>query len=106
MPEVLLTQRAAVELEDAYQWWAANRSVVQANRWHTAFIEAMLTLEDRPHRFPLAPENELFPVEVRQFVFGLGVRPTHRAIFMIRQDAVLILRVRHLAQDRISPDDI
>ena len=38
-------------------------------------------------------------------VYGVGRRPTHRAVFTVRSDLVLVLRVRHLAQKEISPDD-
>ena len=75
MREVLLTQRAQEELDEAHHWWAENRSAEQANRWYLGFLEAMLTLEHVPFRWPFAPENDYFPYEVRQLNFGLGSRP-------------------------------
>ena len=95
MREVLLTQRAQEELDEAHHWWAENRSAEQANRWYLGFLEAMLTLEHVPFRWPFAPENDYFPYEVRQLNFGLGSRPTHRALYTVRPDVVVILRVRH-----------
>jgi plasmid stabilization system protein ParE len=106
MHEVILTKRAQDELEEAHKWWAENRSADQANRWYTGFIQAMLTLENAPERYPLAPENELFRIEVRQLNYGLGNKPTHRALYTVRPDAVVILRVRHLAQQPLSFDDL
>jgi plasmid stabilization system protein ParE len=106
MHQVLLTQRAQDELDQAHDWWAENRSSEQANRWYVEFLQAMLTLENAPQRWPLAPENEFFPYEVRQLNFGLGSRPTHRALYTVRPDVVVILRVRHLAQEPLSADDI
>jgi hypothetical protein len=52
----------------------------------------------------LAPENERFPYEVRQLNFGIGRKPTHRIVYTIRPREVVILRVRHLAQQNIDVD--
>ena len=35
-----------------------------------------------------------------------GRRPTHRAVFTIRGEEVVVLTVRHVAQPDLSPDDI
>jgi hypothetical protein len=37
---------------------------------------------------------------------GLGRRPSHRVVFTIRPEGVVVLRVRHLAQERIAADDV
>ena len=105
MPEVILTKRAQDELDGAHKWWAENRSVEQANRWYAGFVEKMLTLERDPERCPLAPESEFFPYAVRQLNYGLGRRPTHRALYTVRRDRVVILRMRHLAQRPITNED-
>lgn len=106
MHDVLLTRRAQDELDRNHDWWAKNRSPEQADRWYVGFIQAMLTLENDPERCPLAPENELFLIEVRQLNFGLGNTLTHRALYTVRPDAVVILRVRHLAQQPLSSEDV
>ena len=48
----------------------------------------------------------MFPFEVRQMTYGLGSRPTHRALFVIRPDMVYVIAIRHLAQRAVSPDDL
>ena len=106
MHEVILTERAQQELDLIHKWWAENRSPQQADNWYIGFVRKTLTLEQNPERCPLAPENELFPYKVRQFNYGLGSKPTHRALFTIRPDAVVILRVRHLAQQLVSDEDV
>jgi hypothetical protein len=57
-------------------------------------------------RCPLAAEDGQFPLELRELRYGAGRRPTHRAIFSIKDDLVLVLAVRHLAQDRVQPHDL
>lgn len=103
--KVAVTDRAFDELDSACQWWAEHRSAEQALRWYNRFIKAIRGLANNPERHPLAPENHAFPYELRQFVYGVGRRPTHRAVFTVRPDLVLVLRIRHLAQQEISPDD-
>mgnify|MGYP002725773115 CR=1 FL=1 len=64
-------------------------------------------LAETPHSLPVADENDEFAYEIRQLNFGLSSRPTHRAIFtIVEPDVVLVLAIRHTAQDRITPDDI
>jgi len=104
--QVLLTDRAHGDLLEACAWWAENRSPQQAHRWYDGFAKAIRSLATDPERYPLAPENDAFPYEVRQLNYGVGRRPTHRAIFVVRPDSVLILRVRHLAQRPLSPEDV
>ena len=106
MFEVILTERAEEELKQQHTWWAENRSEEQANRWYVGFIRKMLTLEHNPKRCAYALENSLFPCQVHQLNYGLGRKPTHRAIYTIIEKKVTILRVRHLRQKMLSEDDI
>ena len=102
---ILITEQAHEELRSSCSWWAENRSPPQAERWYNGFVEAMLSLADNPQRCPPVPEQDDIPFEARQLVFGLGRRPTHRAVFMVHSDQVLVLRVRHLAQELLSAED-
>jgi plasmid stabilization system protein ParE len=102
---VVLTKRAAQELEGAARWWAEHRSVAEAERWYTAYMQAIVSLDTNPQRCPFARENGKLPYEVRQLAFGLGRRFTHRAVFTIRGDTVVVLAIRHLAQQDIVPDE-
>lgn len=36
---------------------------------------------------------------VRQLLFGIGDKPTHRIVFQIRDRSVVVLRVLHTSQD-------
>ena len=87
-------------------WWADNHSKVQAESWfHNAFdrIESLSAL---PESYPLAPENDDFPFDMPELHFGVGSRPSYRAVFVIRGDVVHVLSVRRAAQDRIFLTDI
>lgn len=102
--EVILAAQAQRELDAAHDWWATNRSREQADRWYARFVDALIELESNPDRFPLASENDLFAFELRQLNFGIGRRPSHRAIFAIHDRTVIVLRVRSVHQAPISPE--
>ena len=102
---VVLTDRARTELEAAYSWWAENRSREQAEKWYNKFADAIESLADQPERYSLSHESSRFSFPIRDLRFGIGKRPTHRAVFTIRTDMVLVLVIRHLAQRNITPDD-
>jgi plasmid stabilization system protein ParE len=100
--KIIVMPLAEQEAQANHDWWAANRSTEQAARWYDAFATSVLSLEQSPDRCALAPENDRFPYETRQFNFGVGNKLTHRLVFTIRSREVVILRVRHLAQQELE----
>jgi len=48
----------------------------------------------------------LLLLRLRQLVFGLGANKTHRAVFEVRDNEVIVHAVRHLAQSDITPESI
>ena len=100
---LLITQRAAADLEEAYRWYA-ERSPEGAVRWYNGFLDALDTLAADPERCPLAPEDSKFPIEVRQLLYGR--RRSYRALFTVRPDAVVVLHIRHTARRELRPDEL
>jgi plasmid stabilization system protein ParE len=106
MYRVLITGPAMQDLQAAHDWWAKHRSKEQAGRWYTHILAATRSLEHMPERCGPATENDLSLSGVRQLLFGLGRRPTHRIVFGIEGEEVIIFRVRHTSQDILAPDDL
>lgn len=102
---VVITEQAARELEAAADWWAANRSMLQAAEWYQGFSERIASLRESPDRLPLADENTEFSYEIRELHYGVGARATHRAIYTIVSSFVVVLTIRHAAQGKIRPSD-
>lgn len=103
---VVYTTRSNLELQKAALWWAENRSPAQAEKWLACFQAAIAALNENPERHGRAREDEYFDVTLRELYFGLGSKPTHRAVYEIRQDQVIIHAIRHGAQRDIAPDDL
>ena len=103
---VVVSQAARLELADAARWWAEHRSADEAQRWYDGFLQTLHRLATFPDSHPLADENDDFPYTIRELHYGLSSRPTHRAVYTIVDDSVIVLTIRHAAQDRIIPEDI
>jgi plasmid stabilization system protein ParE len=103
---VSITPRATSDIDRNASWWAEHHSVDQALRWVDAVYDQLDALADAPYRHGLSAENDDFQYEIRDKLVGLGARPTHRAVFTIKDDTVYVLTIRHAAQDAIRPDDV
>jgi len=101
-----ITDQAREQLEAAFHWWRENRSESQAVKWYNLFLDAIESIKNNPEKYPLSPENKSFPFEIRELRFGVGRHKTHRAVFTIRPDMVLVIAVRHMAQQAICPEDV
>ena len=64
-------------------------------RWFQGLREAVASLSHSPQRCPLAPENAVFPFEVRQLLYGRKPH-VYRVLFTIEGAAtVSVVHIRH-----------
>lgn len=103
---VQILPRAREQLDDAATWWAENRSLTIAARWLAGIEAAILSLGEDSERFPLAPESEKFEFPLRQLNFGLSRHPTHRVLFSVGKERVLVYAIRHLARQELASDEL
>jgi plasmid stabilization system protein ParE len=106
MAEVIITGPAKRDIRVAYEWWKENRSAEQADRWYKGILDASRSLGKKPERCTFAVETDLLAQGVRQLHYGLKRRPTHRIVFAIEDDTVVILRVRHASQNALTIDEL
>ncbi|HBE67547.1 MAG TPA: hypothetical protein DDW52_05290 [Planctomycetaceae bacterium] len=64
--------------------------------------DALDTITSNSESFPLARESEELPLQVRQMLYGAGKRKTHRILFAVRPDRIVVHRIRHVAQGGIE----
>lgn len=103
---VVITEQTEREIQLAFNWWAEHRSRRQAETWYAGLTKAIAGLSENPERHGRSRESNRFAYEIRDLLFGIGRRPTHRAVFTIRGEEVVVLTVRHVARQELSPDDI
>ena len=103
---IIIEPAAEREIRSAVRWKTEHASRTVAARWYDGLVNKIDTLRRNPSRCPLAAENDKFPEEIRELIYGQrGKRKhKHRIIFTIRDDAVYILYVRHTARDELEPE--
>lgn len=96
--KVIFRPEARDEALDAADYIAEQGAPEIALQWYQGLEAAIGSLESMPARFGYAREHEAFPgVELRQLVYN-----SHRLIFTIRENAVHVLHVRHVARANIE----
>jgi len=103
---VIVEPQAEADLHRNVAWWAEHRDIDQAFRWYDGIHKAIATLAENPERFVLARENAKSDEELRELHFGVGSRATHRVIYVVDDDAVRVLAVRHAAQEDAEPEEL
>jgi plasmid stabilization system protein ParE len=103
---ITILPRAKRQMLDQALWWSENRSADQAFNWLEGIEQALASLTENPERCAVARESDAFEFVVRELHYGLRGKATHRAVFEIRDDEVIVHSVRHLAQRDLTPEDI
>jgi len=85
--------------------WQSRQSVSSSARLHAGLLAAIRSLANNPERWPLADEATDLGLDLRELLYGRR-RKMYRILFTIEDQTVNVLRVRHAAQDRLSPDEI
>jgi plasmid stabilization system protein ParE len=103
---VTILPRAKRQLLEQAVWWSEHRSAEQAFRWLEGIEQALASLADHPERCNVARESEAFDRVIRELHYGVRNKATHRAVFEVCGDEVIVHCVRHLAQRDVTPEDI
>jgi plasmid stabilization system protein ParE len=98
------TSRADADIDAAVRW-LSRQSPVAAARWHAGVLKAVRSLATNPDRCPLADEAVDLGLDLRELLYGRR-RGVYRVLFTIDGQTVTIHRVRHAAQDRLTPGDV
>lgn len=103
---VVILPKAESDIERNSRWWAEKHSKEQARVWFDAIHDQLQSLAHFPESNGLSTETDLFPIEIRDKLLGLGSRPSYRAVFTIRNDAVFVLTVRRSSQGPLTADQV
>jgi len=102
---VIFTDAASFEVLQIEEW-IAERSRKGAATWQAALFAAANKLSDRGPEFSLAPEADLFAEPIRQILFRTRRGLTYRALFVVRDETVIVVSVRGFGQDLVGPNDV
>ena len=103
---VLVDPAALVEAEETFLW-LRRRAPREAEGWFHGLWAAIGSLQEMPTRCPLARESNVLRRTIRQLLFG---RPpnVYRVLFVVVNDEVRVLRIRHGARrrlERLDPEE-
>ncbi len=98
MFEVSISDRADADIQNAFEWWGDNYDRDQAKRWYFEILKAISSLSKMPRRCVVVRGTARFGREVHQLLFGMSSKPTHRILFGIDGNQVVVFRVRGIRQ--------
>ena len=101
---VALTARAERERDAAFRWYLDNYSEEFAVRWYNGIADAVESLSTSPLRCGIAHESDKFTFELRELLYGRG-HHKHRIVFTVRNELVLVMHIRHSAQQDLTELD-
>jgi plasmid stabilization system protein ParE len=100
--QVIIEPTAFQEIETAYRWMCDNLSAEVANNWYYELQDAIASLQKFPSRCTIAPEAATIGREIRQI--WIGKQRKYRALFVVEEDVVSILHVRHSRQSDLGEE--
>ncbi|MBE9259558.1 MULTISPECIES: type II toxin-antitoxin system RelE/ParE family toxin [Aphanizomenonaceae] len=100
--QVIIQPTAFQEIETAYRWMCDNLSPEVANNWYYELEDAIASLQKFPNRCMIASEAKVIGGEVRQL--WIGKQRKYRVLFVVEEDVIAILHVRHSRQSYLSEE--
>lgn len=91
---VEITASAEHDLDLILAWLLSQHAGETGLRWFAALEEAIASLSEFPQRCAIAPENSVFPFEVRQLLYGKAPH-IYRILFTAEGRTVYVLHIRH-----------
>jgi len=91
---------------DAIFSWLADRSPAGARNWLTALDAAVHRMATEPHSSGSALNIEGLEANLKQCLFKTPKGRTYRAIYLIENKSVIVLRVRGPGQPPLQTDEI
>ena len=105
MFRVEVTKPAEDDADEVYNW-LRERSPNGATRWWRVFLTTLQELKQNPPAYGRAPESDAFDEPLRLTLFKTRRGRTYRALFVVRDDVVYVLRVRGAGQDIVERSDV
>jgi plasmid stabilization system protein ParE len=100
--QVIIQPTAFQEIEISYRWMCDNLNPEVANSWYYELQDAIASLQKFPNRCTIAPEAKVIGREIRQL--WIGKKRKYRVLFVVEEDIVAILHVRHSRQSYLGEE--
>jgi len=102
---VVIQPPAFVDLDETLNYLSKRYSPATAATWYEGCLTAIESLSENPERCSRARESDKLGVDIRQLLYRRH-RSVYRVLFMLRENSVRVLYVRHSARDDMTPRDL
>lgn len=96
---VLIQPSAKADLFEIHTWLLENVPDY-ADKWLWQINQAITSLANFPQRCPISSESNAFDLTIYQLLYGKKPH-IYRILFMVEEETVSILRVRHTRQQSL-----
>lgn len=103
--QVKLTAKAEWDVDGILRWFHDQRATAAGGRWLGLLMARIDTLEKHPERCRLAAEADELGIELRELLIGKR-HGTFRILFVVTEQTVSILHIRHGARSTVSHQDL
>lgn len=103
--QLQILRRALRDIDEKFESLRRHIGRRSASLWRDRLDASLCDLEHHPEVWPLADEAVDLGIELRQVLFGKR-RHVYRVLYTFDGTTIHVHRVRHAAQDRLSPEDI
>jgi len=104
--QVALADTAKADVNQIYDW-VIEQAPRRGPEWFEELIDCLYSLEELPHRCPLAREAEIAKREIHCLLFGKR-RNVYRILYEIDEPrhTVWVLHIRHGALTDLAPEEL
>ncbi len=102
---VIVQPRAWRDISEACDYLAEHYSAASVEAWYEGCMQAIESLAIHPERCQVARESPQLGVDLRQLLYR-RYRSVYRVLFVIRDDHVRVVCVRHSARDKLTRQDL
>lgn len=99
---VIITPSAKADIFEINAWLLENYPNY-ADEWLWGISQSVASLSKLPERCAVTLEGDAFDSTVRQLLYGKKPN-VYRILFMVEENRVFILRVRHTRQQRLTEE--
>ncbi len=104
--EIVIKPKAKWDIRKEESYLTRDRNTRAVPKWQARVIHFRTQLAADLHRYPQAEEADDLGLDLRELSIGKKRGTTHRVLFTIRGNLVVVHRVRQAAQDRLTEDDL
>ena len=102
---VIVQPPASRDIDDICTFLAGRCSATAVEAWYNGCMQAIRSLATNAERCSRARESARLGVDLRQLLYRRH-QSVHRLLFVIRDDAVRVVHIRHSARAEMTLEDL